>query len=693
MKTKKTDMFFPLTIFFGAFLLFQVQPLFAKFILPWFGGSQAVWTTCLLFFQAFLLAGYTYAHITTRYFSGRTQAILHIALLLTALAFLPIVPDPRCIPAPGQNPTGPILLLLTRYLGLPYLMLAAASPLIQKWSSLLDPEESPYRLYALSNAGALLALISFPLVLEPSLSRQAQANVWQWSFGVFVLLCGANAWRFWRSYPTEAVSPSQTTKMPQPAGTAPTPSNLDRFLWFVLAACASVLLLAVTNKLCQDVASIPFLWMLPLCFYLLTFIFCFNRPTWYKRGLFTLLLVPLLGLLVVVLFQELDVSWPWQAAVYLGVLFVGGMVCHGELNRLKPPPRYLTSFYLFLAAGGAAGGVLVAVVAPLVFRSFAELSWGVWLLGMLVVFLHAREKTGWKAGGHRLAAWPFLLGGTIVLGTMLFLQNCRENLEAAYMSRNFYGVLRIIEQNKDTPFHSLTLKHGSIIHGLQFVDPDKAAIPTTYYNEQSGVGLAIHYLAHMANRNIGVVGLGTGTLAAYGRPGDTLRFYEINPEVLRLAETRFTFLKGSKARVQVVLGDARLSLEREPPQKFDLLVLDAFSSDAIPVHLLTREAFSTYLRHLKTDGIIAVHISNRYLNLFPVILGAALNFHLTMTSIFREAPMSLCDQPSKWILLSRNAEFLKSEPIRQAASLVPPHSTAPLIWTDDYASLLSIVKW
>jgi len=647
----------------------------------------------MLFFQAFLLAGYAYAHVATRYFSGRTQAILHVALLLAALAFLPIVPGSRWIPGPGQDPTGRILLILTRYLGLPYLMLAATSPLLQKWSSLFRPGASPYRLYALSNAGSLLALISFPFVFEPALSRQAQARLWHWSFGFFVLLCGANAWRLWRSRPAEA-PPSKMTKMPRPAETAPPPTNWVKYLWFVLPACGSVLLLATTNKLCQDVASIPFLWVLPLSFYLLTFILCFDRPAWYKRGLFTSLLVPLLAILVVVLVRELAVRWPWQAAVYLGVLFVGCMVCHGELSRLRPVPRYLTSFYLLIAAGGATGGVFVAVVAPLVFRSFAELSWGVGLLAALVVFIHASEKTGWKVGGRRWAAWPFLLGGTIALGTMLFLQNRRESRDAAYMSRNFYGVLRIIELEKDTPIHALKLKHGGISHGLQFVNPDKAAMPTTYYNEKSGVGLAVNYLSRLASRNIGVVGLGTGTLATYGRPGDTFRFYEINPEVRRLAETRFTFLRASKAQVQVVLGDARLSLEREPPQQFDLLVLDAFSSDAIPVHLITREAFSTYLRHLKTDGIIAVHVSNRYLNLFPVILGASLNFRLAMTYIdWNEDPMPLWYQSSKWILLSRNAEFLNSDPIRQAASLVPPHSTDPLLWTDDYASLFKIVKW
>lgn len=694
MKPKKADLFSSLTIFIGAFLLFQVQPLFAKFILPWFGGSQAVWTTCMLFFQACLLAGYAYAHFATRYFSSRTQVLLHVVLLLAALAFLPIVPGPRWMPGPGQDPTGQILLILTRYLGLPYLMLAATSPLLQKWFSLFRPGTSPYRLYALSNAGSLLALLTFPFVFEPALSRQAQARVWHWSFGFFVLLSGANAWRVWRSRPAEAATPTKTIKSPRPAEPLPPPTNVVKFLWFVLPACASVLLLATTNKLCQDVASIPFLWVLPLSFYLLTFILCFDRPAWYKRGLFTSLLVPLLGVLAVVLFKGLAIRWPWQAATYLGVLFVGGMFCHGELSRLSPAPRYLTSFYLLIAAGGAAGGVFVAVVAPLVFRSFAELSWGVGLLAALVVAIHARDKTGWKVGGRRRAAWPFLLGGTVALGTMLFLQIRGESRDAAYMSRNFYGVLRIIEMEKSTPIHALKLKHGDISHGLQLVNPDKAAMPTTYYNEKSGVGLAMEYLSRLASRNIGVVGLGTGTLATYGRPGDTFRFYEINPEVQRLAETRFTFLRTSKAQVQVVLGDARLSLEREPPQQFDLLVLDAFSSDAIPVHLLTREAFSTYLGHLKTDGIIAVHVSNRYLNLFPVILGASLNYRLAMTYIdWTEDPLPPWYQASKWILLSRNAEFLKWEPIRQAASLVPPHSTDPLLWTDDYASLFSIVKW
>jgi spermidine synthase len=691
---KKPDLLTSLTIFVSAFLLFQIQPLFAKFILPWFGGSQSVWTTCLLFFQAFLLAGYAYAHVATSRLPPRSQAVLHVVLLLAALAFLPIIPDPRWIPGQGQAPTWRILALLARYLGLPYLMLSATSPLLQKWSVLSRPEASPYRLYALSNAGSLLALATFPFVFEPAMSRQAQARFWQWGFGLFVLASILNGWRSWRRPPVAVVPPPKKTKAPRAEDIVLPPKVLSKVLWFVLPACGSTLLLAITNKLCQDVASVPFLWVLPLSFYLLTFILCFDRPGWYKRGWSTLLLVPLLGLLVIILFQELRIHWPWQAAAYLGVLFVGCLVCHGELSRLRPAPRYLTSFYLLLSAGGAAGGLFVAVVAPLAFRSYAELEWSLMLLAALVVYVHAREKTGWKVLGRPRPVWPLLLVGALALGTALAAHNRREARNTAYQSRNFYGVLRLVEIEKGTPFHALKLKHGSINHGLQFLKPARASTPTTYYDEKSGVGLALGYLARPGGRHVGVVGLGTGTLAAYGRPGDTFRFYEINPEVRRLAETKFTFLRSSNARVEVILGDGRLSLEREPPQEFDLIVLDAFSSDAIPVHLLTREAFSVYLGHLKTKGLVAVHISNRHLNLFPVVLGASLNFRLAMTYIDRpEDPKQPWFLSSKWILLGRDTDFLKWEPIRAAVSVAPPNSADPVFWTDDHTSLAKIMKW
>jgi hypothetical protein len=455
-----------------------------------------------------------------------------------------------------------------------------------------------------------------------------------------------------------------------------------------------VLLLATTNKLCLDVAAIPFLWVLPLSLYLLTFVICFDRPGWYARKAFTLLLVPLLTLLCYALSRGSMTSLWQQVIVYGGNLFVGCMVCHGEVYRLKPTPRYLTSFYLFLAAGGAAGGVFVGVLAPLLFRSYAELSWGFWLLGALVFGIHLRERTAvqWPKLGWPL--WPVMLAGVVALGAVLLIQSLRTAREAISMTRNFYGVLRVIEGAVDTPYHAYKLNHGGITHGLQLANPGLATVATTYYNEPSGVGVVLKNFPRHSDRRVGLVGLGTGTLAAYGRAGDTFRFYEINPEVRRLAETVFTFLKLSGARIEVVPGDARLAMEGEPDQQFDVLVLDAFSSDAIPVHLLTQEAFETYFRHLKADGAIAVHISNHHLNLLPVMVGIAKHFQLMMMSVvWDDKPRPWWFSSSEWVILSRNEPFMVSKPLMSRATVMATHyAQDAILWTDDYASLFSIIK-
>jgi hypothetical protein len=685
---------FALTIFLGAFLLFQVQPLMAKFILPWFGGGPGVWTVCMLFFQACLLAGYAYAHAVSRVFSRRAQAAVHVALLLAALMFLPIAPGADWKPVAGADPTRAILVLLTVCLGLPYFMLASTGPLLQTWFSRLHPGVAPYRLYALSNAGSLLALVSYPFAFEPLLTRRVQAGLWTWSFGAFVMLCGGCAWRLWRAAPKDLAATGEAGKSATRLAEERTPSAGVKAWWFGLPACGSVLLLATTNKLCLDVAAIPFLWILPLSLYLLTFVVCFDRPAWYSRKVFTLLLVPVLALLCYVLSKGSRVSLWWQIAAFGSSLFVGCMVCHGEAYRLKPAPRLLTSFYLFIAAGGAAGGVFVGIVSPLVFRSYAELSWGFWVLAALVGFIHFRDRTEVRWGGRCWPLWPVLLSGLVVFGGVLLLQTRRGARDTVSMTRNFYGVLRVIEGAADTPFHGYKLNHGGITHGMQFANPVRAGLATTYYHEASGVGVALNNFPRQANRRVGVVGLGVGTLAAYGRPGDTFRFYEINPEVRRLAKTGFSFLQNSSARIEVIPGDARLSLEREPAQQFDVLVLDAFSSDAVPVHLLTREAFETYFRHLKPDGVIALHASNCHLDFLPVLTGVAKHFRLMMMCLDWDDPCRpWWFSSSRWILLSRNQPFMLSQPLMSRATLIPrQYAQKPTVWTDDYASLFSIIR-
>jgi hypothetical protein len=682
------------TIFLGAFLLFQVQPLMAKFILPWFGGGPGVWTACMLFFQVFLLAGYVYAHLASRFGSTRVQAAVHMALLLAALIFLPIVPGPRWKPAADTEPTGNILLLLLVCLGLPYLLLASTGPLLQAWFSRLRPGVVPYRLYALSNLASLLALVSYPFVFEPHLTRRQQAGLWSWGFGMFVLLCCACACQLWLSRPQDEPSLRKAAKQLPPPAEGPSPTPARRAWWFLLPACGSVLLLATTNKLCLDVAAVPFLWMLPLSLYLATFIIAFDRPAWYQRNAFTSLLIPLLAALCYTMFQGSQVSLWRQILVYGGTLFLGCLVCHGEVCRLKPAPRFLTSFYLFIAAGGAAGGALVGLVSPLVFHSYAELNWGVWLLAALVFGIHFREGTTIPWVDRRRRLWPAWLIGVSVLGAVLLIQPLRAARDNVCMTRNFYGVLRVSEGAVGTPFHAYKLNHGGITHGLQLASPSLAMVATTYYNEPSGVGVVLKNFPRQTHWHVGVVGLGAGTLATYGRPGDTFTFYEINPEVRRLAETDFNFLKLSGARIEVVPGDARLSLEREAEQHFDVLVLDAFSSDAIPVHLLTQEAFETYLRHLKGDGVIAVHISNHHLDLLPVIVGVAKRFQLMLISVaWDEKPRPWWFSSSNWVILSRNQRFMLSQPVMSHATIMASHyAQDAILWTDDYASLFSIIK-
>jgi len=683
---------YALTIFLGAFLLFQVQPLIGKYILPWFGGSPGVWTTCMLFFQVLLLGGYAYAHFTTRFFKARIQAIIHVILLLVALLLLPITPSDSWKPRGDGNPVTEILLLLTVCLGLPYFILSSTGPLMQQWFSRTNPGVSPYRLYALSNVGSLLALVSYPFVIEANFTRLAQASLWAWGFGAFAAFCAFCAWTLWKANPKE--EPLRSAEKPVSSDDQKSP-NFVWLLWLLLPACASVLLLATTNKITQDIAAIPFLWVLPLSLYLLTFVVCFDNPAWYSRRLFGMLLIPALGLVCAMANRAYDQSIFVQIGVYSGTLFVCGMICHGELYRLKPPPAYLTSFYLIIAAGGAAGGSLVAVVAPLVFDTYAELGWGLVLTCVLLVWIHAREGSAWRFRNRQWQLWPMLAAGVLLLAALLWLQDRAGRAGVLLSVRNFYGTLKVVEMFKGNPrAHNYQMHHGSIGHGIQLRDAAMADTPTTYFHEQSGVGLALTHFPRETNRRIGVVGLGIGTLCAYGRPGDVFRFYEIHPAVEPLARSHFSYLERCKAEVEVVLGDGRLSLERETSQQFDILILDAFSGGAVPVHLLTKEAFETYLRHLKPDGFIAVNIINRHLDLYPVLLGASVSFDLEVVHLeWNEAgwPWPPWMGHARWALLTRNQGFLHATRIRIAAAASPAPNQIPLEWTDDHASLWNVL--
>jgi SAM-dependent methyltransferase len=672
---------YALTILVSAFLLFQVQPVIARIILPWFGGSAAVWTTCLLFFQSVLLLGYLYSHWLYRKLRPRAQMLAHSLLLAASLGMLPIWPSASWKPTGGADPTLRILLLLTVTVGLPYFLLSTTGPLLQAWYARRYRGAMPYRLYALSNAGSMFALISYPFLFEPWLGTRHQAVSWSAAYGVFVILCAVTAWlgRGTAAAPDESAPETQ--------------HHAHRtFFWIALPACASILLLAITNHLTQNIAAIPFLWILPLSIYLLSFILCFESAWWYPRKAFFGLFAVAVGGMAYALSPEfqnnpLKVMIPFFA---LG-LFVCCMVCHGELARLKPDASRLTFFYVTIALGGALGGVFVALIAPHAFSGFYEFPLGLAACACVVLAVWRTDPESGLGGSWKrpmpLAAAFLTLA---VVGYLGFIIHQRAGA-ARVMVRNFYGGLRVTDDTADDSDEPVRrLMHGTITHGEQYLNPKFRNRPTTYYGPNSGVGRAIRQDQENGPVRVGVIGLGTGTLAAYGREGDYVRFYEINPMVLRLANTQFTFLKICKARVDVAMGDARLSLEREPPENFDVLAVDAFSSDAIPVHLLTREAFVLYFRHLKADGVLAVHVSNKHLDLTPVVKLAA-------ASLGKDARMVDTEDEandvfgSTWVLVTSSAGFFDRPLMRTAAVAVPlPHKIR--MWTDDYSNLFQILK-
>ncbi|TVS09022.1 MAG: hypothetical protein EA424_27900 [Planctomycetaceae bacterium] len=728
-----------LAILLGAFLLFQVQPVISKTILPWFGGSPAVWTTCLLFFQVALLAGYAFADWLSRRPQPRQQAMIHLSLVGLALLTLPITPSEYWMPPDGSYPAARILLLLTAKIGLPYFVLAATAPAMQVWFARVYPDRSPYRLYALSNVGSLGALLSYPFLVEPAMTTRTQGYVWSALFVLFAAIC---TWLTLRIRQCGDLSLPPLPPSNDSSGDDGRPTWWQRMAWWLWPALACTLLMAVTNHLCQDLAVVPLLWIAPLSLYLLTFIICFDRQQWYHRVGFSLAAVlavlvlsylPLAGyferfygqLGLTLQIAHLAKHVMVEAMVFLVALFLLCMVCHGELVRCKPHSRYLTSFYLSVAAGGALGGVLVAVVCPLVFSSYAELHVALivgFVVALMILVFHRKtpgdrhppapktERRGRakpssppaaavqaSTGEPRPALSPVLrysamLAGWMATTIVAWGQFDRWDAERGIdRARNFYGVLSVRERFADEPeYHGRALFHGNTVHGYQLLEASASQTPTTYYSVDSGVGLTLRHFRPDAPIRVGAVGLGTGTIAAYGRPGDRYRFYEIDPLVVDMAWRYFTFLEESQAEIEIVLGDARLSLDRQPPQDYDILVLDAFSGDTVPIHLLTREAMEIYLDQIAPDGVLVLHISSRYVNLIPVVLELAHHFQLSSALIRQEQTDRFRTSPSDWMLLTRNQEFLQRDAIRDA-SIHPQRWPDFPLWTDQYNNLLQIL--
>ncbi len=677
------------TIFLSAFLLFQVQPMVGKLVLPWFGGSAGVWTTCLLFFQTLLLLGYLYAHVVRHNLSHRGQLLLHGSLLLVAALTLPLRLHAQFQPSGSTEPLGRLLGLLALTVGLPYLLLSTTGPLVQAWVA--SRGQVPYRLFALSNLASMVALFSYPIVVEPFLPLRTQSWIWSLGFLAFTALVLTLASRVAHEVPK--VKPAM-----DPANQ---PETGMKALWIAFAAIPSALLMAVTTHLSTNVAPIPFLWVLPLGLYLLSFILCFDSTRWYRRGLFLGLTPPLLILMSLSLspdfrwmdyrFEALSQAAFWlssvrgQVALFSAGLFAACMVAHGELARRRPHPHFLTGFYLRLSLGGALGGIFVAWLAPKIFTTYLELP-----LGLAAAAAVAALSMAFEIGPrHR---WQSALAGAfglLALGLGLHAFHLNRNVDQVLVARgrNFYGTLAVFE-NPEHTWRSLA--HGTITHGGQFLDRGKANRPATYYSLDSGVGLAIASLPEPP-RKLGLVGLGVGSLAAYGRSGDHLRFYEINPLVEPLARRHFTYLGQGKAHTEVVLGDARLSLEAEPAQAYDLLAVDAFSSDSIPVHLLTREAFALYFRHLKPGGVLAVHVSNKYLALQPVVRAAVNAFGKQARVVDTESDEDEGTYGSTWVLITQGEAFF-GHPAFQDNEDVKALPDAALVWRDDFSNLFRVLK-
>jgi len=753
--TRVLAVVFGSTLFLSALLLFQVQLIISKYILPWFGGSAAVWTTSMLVFQVLLLGGYVYSHLISERLCPKTQSNVHLALLAAAFVLIlalslvwpsAITPGASWKPTSNANPLRSVILILLVSAGVPFLVLSTTGPLLQRWFVRQGGSARTYRFYAISNLGSLLGLLTFPFLLEPMLHMTTQGRMWSLFFALFAAGCAWCAWSI------RDATDEERPLGPQHAESTSDTSVIARLLWVLLPGCASALLLATTNQLCQQITAIPLLWVLPLALYLLSFILCFDHPRWYRREIFhPLLLAGIPALYVAVHFALLTA----ELVIVPLLLFVACMVCHGELVALKPEVRRLTSFYLAISAGGALGGVFVAVVAPLIFRFFTEyeitlaaclilllcclfLDADSWIyrmsfpltagiaVGMVgIAYCAGRFIPGLAPMLDSLRFYPIviLLSGLVLPGALLQRPQSEPpkrtfragqvfivfvpvlSLAGLFLiaqplpnlflgKRNFYGALRVYE----LPNGGKELQHGRTKHGIQ-LGPPYDRIPFAYYGENSGIGILLrnHPKHHPgAGFRVGVVGMGAGTLAAYGLPGDYFRFYEIDPDVTDLSsgvQPIFTYVPDSQARVDVELGDGRLLLEREAArregQNFDVLVLDAFSGDAIPVHLLTIEAFDTYWKHLNPQhGVIAIHISSNHVDLLPVLEGTAA--HYSAYTLFRNVDGELPFMPSTWVIMAPHPQDLEVNGLMPSPR--PEGTPSPRVWTDDYSDVITLLR-
>jgi hypothetical protein len=697
---------FAATVFASAFLLFLVQPIIAKQILPWFGGNASVWTVCMVFFQLVLLGGYAYADAVVRRLAPRAQAILHSALLAASLAFLPILASEAWKPAPDTEPTGRILLLLVTTIGLPYFLLSTTGPLVQAWFARRFPSATVYRLFALSNLASLAALIAYPPLIEPAISLAAQSYAWSACYVLFAALCAASAWQAAGApaitNPVETVINPATTAAAQSTEELPAaPRAGDYALWLGLSALGSLMLLAVTSHITQNVASVPFVWILPLVLYLLSFILVFDvgggrrRSGWYGRAWGLPVLFVLLVAMSYYLSKNLGVmNIRWSIALYSAGLFAACMFCHGELAAMRPAPRYLTRFYLMISIGGAAGGLFVGLIAPRIFRTYLELPFALIACALLAALLAWRSARALPSTDPRARRRHYAVPVAALAVTGVLVFHAAEYLSfistnTVLMTRNFYGTLRVKEYGRGEDAHaSRALVHGVINHGWQYVDPALRKEPISYFGPGSGIARALSYYEGRPRR-VGVIGLGVGVFMAWGRPGDYFRIYELDPDVVKIARDQFWYLADSPARIDVVTGDGRLNMERDPPQNFDLISVDAFSSGSIPIHLLTREALQVYRRHLAPGGVIVYNVTNRFVNLAPQLKLVAEAEGMKVIQI-DDRPDDDKYSGTSYVLVTGNGQLVADKRFADAEDIEPIKGLQA--WTDGHNNLFKVVR-
>jgi len=687
-----TQLLFAAAMTLAGFLLFQVQPVMAKFILPWFGGSATTWTVCMLFFQLALLLGYAYVYAVSLPLTIRQQAIAQIVILAVAALFLPITPSESFKPLDADYPTWRILLLLAACVGVPYAVLSTTSPLLQRWLAQTNPDMLTSRFFALSNLGSFLGLLSYPFLFERIWSSPEQTLYWSWSFIGFALLVGCGALVILRH-------PATRKEAPPLARTQHARARMQPGLWIFYSALGSVLLLATTNQITQWTAVVPFLWILPLSLYLLTFILAFGHQSLYDRFWFCAAFSVLLTLTVALSTPHSPASLLMQVSLQSLTMFAGCMICHGEMVRLQPPAHQLPRFYLAVSVGGALGGVLVTFIAPLLFRDYFEHQLSLALTGVVGFSL----TIGSSKGLRRKLAYGFALVLATGLAHAADLVLAGEGAVVDRI-RNFYGVVKVIrDRGEDPRMASLTMVQAGIPQGSQFLAADKRQQPYCAFLPHSGIGRT---LANVKKRRqagadaplrIGSVGLGVGVLAALGKPGDDIRVYELNPAVTELTNRHFTFVRDSKANVEVLHGDGRILLERElqagKPQAYDVIVVDAFRGASPPLHLMTAEAFDIYLKHLAPDGVLAINFEIDTFDMAPLHRGLAHRFGLQAGWFETPDEGDDCDDTVSWALYTKDQGFLTAPEMAAGLSPWRDGKDTRLVWTDADANLMSIISW